>query len=421
MCDRQRPCGRCRTQKNIECVYEVQVRQSKENMRAEIEKLRKYQAQTTVILAALKNTARADAVLQQIRRGESVEFISESIERSTKSGSPMNENFTTYERPSDQDAIRMALNPAQNAIQTLTLNDAYEMALQQPAFSGSNSQQWKIPGESSGMAVDVARPVQMKPFGGSTARMGSGPTHNVNPIIGANYEKTSGSSESDLPLKEARGKGQGTILGSPFGIERLGYSHPNYLSSWTTITSDASFVEHLMTLYFCWEYPTFASLSKEHFLVDFKAGRRRHCSSLLVNSILALGCRFSTQPRARLMGDDANTAGDHFFAEAKRLLAQETDRHSLTTIQALGLMSIREASCGRSSESVFLAGQAIRLTVEMGLHLESVQNAGGEASEDETAARAATFWGAFSLDQAWSLSIGRLPCFSKDKIGRAHV
>ncbi len=36
--------------------------------------------------------------------------------------------------------------------------------------------------------------------------------------------------------------------------------------------------------------------------------------------------------------------------------------------QALGIMSIREASCGRDSESWYYAGQSIRLAIEMGLH-----------------------------------------------------
>jgi hypothetical protein len=70
-------------------------------------------------------------------------------------------------------------------------------------------------------------------------------------------------------------------------------------STWTALTSDNTLVQHLLALYFCWEYPTFASLSKEHFLQDFQEGRNRYCSPILVNALLALGCRFSTQPMSR--------------------------------------------------------------------------------------------------------------------------
>ncbi|KAH6976627.1 fungal-specific transcription factor domain-containing protein, partial [Ilyonectria destructans] len=177
---------------------------------------------------------------------------------------------------------------------------------------------------------------------------------------------------------------------------------------WTSITEDHDLVKHLLALYFCWEYPTFASLSKEHFLQDFQNGHDRYCSPILTNALLALGCRFSTQPMTRANPRDPYSSGDHFFKESQRLLSQETDHHSLTTIQALGIMSIREASCARNPESLYYAGQSTRLAIEMGLH--RINN---EGDEDEVAVRSATFWGAFSLDHAWSLVTGSLPQFSQ--------
>lgn len=166
-------------------------------------------------------------------------------------------------------------------------------------------------------------------------------------------------------------------------------------TTWTEVSSDGILVQHLLALYFCWEYPTFASLSKEHFLKDFHSGRPRYCSPILVNALLALGCRFSTQPSTRANPTDPYSSGDHFFKESLRLFFLEDNHHSLTTIQALGIMSIREASCGRDSESWYYAGQSIRLAVEMGLH--RVSDDSGDS--DEVAVQAATFWGAFALDQ----------------------
>jgi hypothetical protein len=155
-------------------------------------------------------------------------------------------------------------------------------------------------------------------------------------------------------------------------------------------------------LYFCWEYPIFAPLSREHFLKAFQDGGTDHCSSILVNALLALGCRFSTQPRTRANPEDPYTSGDHFFQESLRLLHHESDHHNLTTIQALGLLSLREASCGRNSESRHYAAQSIRLAVEMGLD----RNLGGVADDDEeTVVELVTFWGAFTLE----LSVHTLP------------
>ncbi|KLU90481.1 hypothetical protein MAPG_10335 [Magnaporthiopsis poae ATCC 64411] len=177
------------------------------------------------------------------------------------------------------------------------------------------------------------------------------------------------------------------------------------VETWTSLTSDITLVQHLLSLYFCWEYPTFASLSKEHFIKDFQQGRRRFCSSILVNALMALGCRFSSQPNTRAKPEDPYSSGDHYFKECQRLLHEEPSHHTLTTIQALGIMSIREASCGRDSESWFYAGQSIKLAIEMGLH--KIQDDG--ADEDEMAVQSATFWGAFALDHAWSLATGSLP------------
>ena len=165
--------------------------------------------------------------------------------------------------------------------------------------------------------------------------------------------------------------------------------------TWTTVTDDAFTVCHLLALYFCWEYPTFASLSKEHFLKDFATGNHRFCSPMLVNALLALACRFSSRPGTRANEADAHTSGDHYFQEALELFQKEKSRNHLTTIQALGIMAIREASCGRDGESWWYAGQSITLAIEMKLH----EKPGMGADKDESDVRAATFWGAFALDQ----------------------
>ena len=135
--------------------------------------------------------------------------------------------------------------------------------------------------------------------------------------------------------------------------------------------------------------------------MDFHESRPRYCSPILVNALLALGCRFSKHPDTCADPLDPYSSGDHFFQESQRLFHSEENHHSLTTIQALGIMSIREASCGRDSESWYYAGQSIRLAIEMGLH-EIGEEEGDETineNDNDIAVKAATFWGAFALDQ----------------------
>lgn len=204
-------------------------------------------------------------------------------------------------------------------------------------------------------------------------------------------------------LQSRRHFGQRLLLGDEIDDSNPLTHHGPKLNdqSWTSATTDGELVEHLLALYFCWEYPIFATVSKEHFMEDFRKGYARYCSSLLVNALLALACRFSDKPKNILNVDNHIAAGDVFFAEALYLYKSEQDHHKLTSIQALGVMSIREASFGRINESSFLSTQSIRLAIEMGLHERTTEENEDTDEEDniEESVRRATFWGAYSLNE----------------------
>lgn len=163
---------------------------------------------------------------------------------------------------------------------------------------------------------------------------------------------------------------------------------------WFRVPQDAEFVEHLLNLYFCWVHTLYPLFSRDHFLHDMGRGRYDFCSPQLVNAIMAFACAYSDRPQARTDPNSPSTAGDHFFAEAKRLL-DSTDKPSLTTIQTLGVMSIRETSQGRDSNGYQYAGRCVRMALELGLHLSVVGN-GMKSSEVEV--RKVTFWGVFNLE-----------------------
>jgi hypothetical protein len=163
------------------------------------------------------------------------------------------------------------------------------------------------------------------------------------------------------------------------------------VTRWTTVTGDGDIIEHFCRLYFCWEHVSTPTVHKEYFLLDFHRGRTRYCSSLLVNALLAIGSRLST----RVAGHGtvpSREVGEQFFAEAKRLLIAE-QKASMTTIQALGLMSLFEARCDRTSEGWFYSRQAMLMALEMGLHRSS------EEGNGRRAVRTVTFRGAFMLNQ----------------------
>jgi hypothetical protein len=95
----------------------------------------------------------------------------------------------------------------------------------------------------------------------------------------------------------------------------------NPAASWTEVTDDPELVMHLINMYFTWHYTYFTTLSKSLFMREFLLGasppgtRRKteYCTPLLVNTMLALGCHFTSWPAGREDRDDSATAGDHFF------------------------------------------------------------------------------------------------------------
>jgi hypothetical protein len=175
--------------------------------------------------------------------------------------------------------------------------------------------------------------------------------------------------------------------------------------SWTEVTSDPVLVVHLMNLYFTWHYTYFTTLSKSLFYRDFLSGkptpgtkRTEYCTSLLVNAMLALGCHFTLWGAARTDPHDAATAGDHFFKEAKRLIL-ENDEHEnprLATVQALALMSVREAGCGREAKGWVYSGMSFRMAYDLGLNVDSGSS---NRDEQEIDARRITVWGCFLFDK----------------------
>jgi hypothetical protein len=136
------------------------------------------------------------------------------------------------------------------------------------------------------------------------------------PLLGRVFEDWNKQSQTatNIRIQASRSRGQQIILGDEFSSQSpLDHHGPMYNDeSWTTVTTDGELVEHLLALYFCWEYPICASVSKEHFMEDFRKGHARYCSSLLVNALLALACRWTDRPSVRRNTDDAATAGDRF-------------------------------------------------------------------------------------------------------------
>lgn len=191
----------------------------------------------------------------------------------------------------------------------------------------------------------------------------------------------------------------------PMNDHELEGTQDRSVTKWTRVTGDDQLILHLLTMYFTWHYPFFTTLSKDLFYRDYVRGvSSQYCSSLLVNAMLALGCHFSTWSGAREDPGNSATAGDHFFKEAKRLVL-ENDEHvnaKLCTVQALALMSVREAGCGREGKGWVYSGMSFRMALDLGLNFDSTTFGARNLDEEELDARRITFWGCFLFDKSAS-------------------
>lgn len=356
-CDGQSPCGRC-SSRHISCQYATSQSTSKSELRHEIEDLReRLKSSEKIIETLLKSTTKATTTTRVY------------ADSKPSPAGPATTSFQTLDtKPLESpNTLATELN---GIIQTQGLISP--VSLRHEISNQSNPMGWawhdsNYQLESTHMA--------------SNHCLAHGLINETGTKVPQDQRATGERAEKDSTHFL-------TAQQLSFGLEPAP-------GSWTTITDDIDLVHHLLALFFCWEYPTFVSMSRKHFIHDFRNGNTKYCSTILVNAMLAIGCRFSNQRVGRGNPDDPFSAGDLFFEQATRLLEAELEHHSLTSIQALGLMSLREISCGRSIEAQYLSGQAIRLAVEMGLHAPPDEG----LTSDDTLVYSATFWGAYALDK----------------------
>jgi hypothetical protein len=342
-CDGQQPCRPCLSRAKPDCQYNIPARQSKGELRTKLGHLRQQQQLANEVLAAVTAPDTSDGALALLRRGQSTRSISEWAKEAR--GSMIRRSFNQPFSSQVSHASSMSLNTNPTDINAKDRTSTAHRHLPEQLFDSSGS-------------------------------------YSTESLFGSLYPEY----DSGMPTNFS-------------GLEQVLWPISTPTSqplsgNWTKITGDVNLIHHLLALYFCWEYPIFAPFHKEHFLRDFHNGERRYCSSLLINAILALSCRFSTLPLTRIDPADPASAGDHFFKEARLLLDKEATQHSLTTVQALAVMSMREVSCGRDQEGRYYAAQSLRLAIEMGLN----RVVGGELEENLSCVQLWTFWGAFSLD-----------------------
>lgn len=139
-------------------------------------------------------------------------------------------------------------------------------------------------------------------------------------------------------------------------------------------------------------------------------------SVFLFNCVAATAARFATHPAIAKPGLKPHEYGNVFAARAKGLLASMLAVPSRDTVVALVLMAHVGFGNDSESEEWMFTGMAVRMAIDLGLHLEPADYNQIEVEEQRLDCLA--FWSVLLMDYALSFGTGRQTTFRIEEITR---
>ncbi|UNI22306.1 hypothetical protein JDV02_008206 [Purpureocillium takamizusanense] len=376
-CDGEDPCERCK-EAGLECLFDHSRRESKDDLRAEIERLRRTNERSDALLDALSSMDDADTyhmVAQGLMDGTvtRLSIYNDLPGHMRVSGAPLSISAGI---------IAQAIHGNSQATSSTDASVSDIRPSTCPHCSGA------LPSAS---ATDDT---YSDGFSGRTSER----LRSVDTLSETNRITTT------------PGSGAGSV---PSQLSTSGDENLHGAASWTrTGWSVAKVRDHLESL-LTWDYLPFCLLCKDPFLRDFSSGEGRYCSRALVNSLLALSMQvLGEHPHAcpqRRRSDQENhpvTAAEigsfssatsdsqALYEEAEALINGQGRPGSLPDIQALGMLALYQVSCGREAEARELSESFAAAMTE--LCLREPPAADKHGSQDALV-RATTYCGAISL------------------------
>ncbi|KAJ5730935.1 uncharacterized protein N7483_005443 [Penicillium malachiteum] len=170
---------------------------------------------------------------------------------------------------------------------------------------------------------------------------------------------------------------------------------------WTSVTSDADLVSHLVSLYFTWNYPFQGVLDRDVFLKHMRSGdlHSEFCSPYLVNALLSNACYFSEFSEAYVDTGNIASKGCYFLAEAERLKDLQDPQPSLVLLQGTLLMYERYAMSRNDDLGYITLHEAIKMGESLGLVGDrGPRITSNQLSQDMDFSCRSAAWGLFNID-----------------------
>ncbi|KAK1716026.1 fungal-specific transcription factor domain-containing protein [Colletotrichum acutatum] len=179
--------------------------------------------------------------------------------------------------------------------------------------------------------------------------------------------------------------------------------------------------DHLINLYFTWQDPFQHVVDRDLYEEAKHSWHEReedtpYYSEALRNAMCSLGATFETRYHPSFI-TFPKSLPDFFAARAKTLLEIELDSPSVSTVQAMIVLSSHEIGANRDSRGWLYSAMAIRLAFDLALHKDMTPYVNkGVLKPAEAELRRAVFWGAYTMDQTLGFYRGRPFRISMDDI-----
>ncbi|KAI9928606.1 hypothetical protein MW887_001821 [Aspergillus wentii] len=195
------------------------------------------------------------------------------------------------------------------------------------------------------------------------------------------------------------------------------YSNARFQASWEKMAHgnvalytdvDPNICSSLLEVYWSWQAPLHNCVYRRCFYRDMALGGP-YFSRFLLNVIFAHACRHMPENDPRFAPFER---GETFLRDAMLLLIDEMKQSKprIPTIQGLLILGGRQCAVGKSSEGWLYTGMAIRMTMDLGLHIKRSDASLLEGFEpDDLEVRKRLYLSVYAWDKSISLCLGRPP------------
>jgi hypothetical protein len=172
--------------------------------------------------------------------------------------------------------------------------------------------------------------------------------------------------------------------------------------TWDVPAVELSRTHQILDLYFTWVHPCHTLFNKDiiYTLVNGSPHIQKlggYTTELLVKAVLSVGCKYS---------EATSNLGDQYFEEAQTIY-QENPKPTLSTIQALGVMSLRQIMEGNIDSARDL--QSLMMSHIAALQLHHRRPVLNSSDKSELALKhvsEVTFWGCYNLHITLGVILG---------------